>query len=110
MERYPRISIPPIEPNHANVARIYCYQPLDDYQFMILLLHHPHLQSHSRIAAYQRILLNGPHHKRGSSTENGQNLGAYTETALTESTTPPYGHFIPFSRTWTVTQMPVWRS
>ncbi|GJX06056.1 reverse transcriptase domain-containing protein [Tanacetum coccineum] len=84
--RTARISIPPIEPNLAERARISAIN-LDDYQFDPLTPP-PSPSSPFTMAAYQRMISEtDPTQREKALTETGQNLVPVPETALTVCTT-----------------------
>ncbi|GJR46579.1 reverse transcriptase domain-containing protein [Tanacetum coccineum] len=84
--RTARISIPPIEPNLAERARISAIN-LDDYQFDPLTPP-PSPSSPFTMAAYQRMIAEtDPTQREEALTETGQNSVPVPETALTVCTT-----------------------
>ncbi|GJS37837.1 hypothetical protein Tco_0536219 [Tanacetum coccineum] len=86
IRRTARISIPPIEPNLAERARISAIN-LDDYQ-LDLLTPPPSPTSLFTMAAYQRMIAKtDPTQREEALTETGQNSVPVPETALTVCTT-----------------------
>ncbi|GJV37675.1 hypothetical protein Tco_1410152 [Tanacetum coccineum] len=86
IRRTARISIPPIEPNLAERARISAIN-LDDYQFDPLTPP-PSPSSPFTMAAYQRMISEtDPTQREEALTETGQNSVPVPETALTVCTT-----------------------
>ncbi|GJY12381.1 hypothetical protein Tco_0381690, partial [Tanacetum coccineum] len=82
IRRTARISIPPIEPNLAELARISAIN-LDDYQFDPLTPP-PSPSSPFTMAAYQRMIAEtDPTQREEALTETGQNSVPVPETALT---------------------------
>ncbi|GJW32812.1 reverse transcriptase domain-containing protein [Tanacetum coccineum] len=93
IRRTARISIPPIESNLAERARISAIN-LDDYQFDPLTPP-PSPSSPFTMVAYQQMIAEtDPTQREEALTETGQNFGAlYPETALTVCTTRLRGQF-----------------
>ncbi|GJZ16468.1 putative reverse transcriptase domain-containing protein [Tanacetum coccineum] len=86
IRRTARISIPPIEPNLAERARIAAIN-LDDYQ-LDPLTPPPSPSSPFTMAAYQRMIAEtDPTQREEALTETGQNSVPVPETALTVCTT-----------------------
>ncbi|GJV65284.1 hypothetical protein Tco_1476112 [Tanacetum coccineum] len=86
IRRTARISIPPIEPNLAERARISAIN-LDDYQ-LDPLTPPPSPSSPFTMAAYQRMIAEtDPTQREEALTETGQNLVPVPETTLTVCTT-----------------------
>ncbi|GKC83901.1 hypothetical protein Tco_1139618 [Tanacetum coccineum] len=86
IKRTARISIPPIEPNLAERARISAIN-LDDYQFDHLTPP-PSPSSPSTMAAFQRMIAKtDPTQRKEALIETGQNSVPVPETALTICTT-----------------------
>ncbi|GJU21460.1 putative reverse transcriptase domain-containing protein [Tanacetum coccineum] len=86
IRRTARISIPPIEPNLAERARISAIN-LDDYQ-LDPLTPPPSPSSPFTMAAYQRMIAEtDPTQREEALTETGQNSVPVPETALTVCTT-----------------------
>ncbi|GJV69590.1 hypothetical protein Tco_1485099 [Tanacetum coccineum] len=86
IRRTARISIPPIEPNLAERARISAVN-LDDYQ-LDPLTPPPSPSSPFTMAAYQRMIAEtDPTQREEALTETGQNSVPVPETALTVCTT-----------------------
>ncbi|GJW90873.1 hypothetical protein Tco_0168426 [Tanacetum coccineum] len=87
-----RISIPHIEPNLAERARISAIN-LDDYQ-LDPVTPPPSPSSPNTMAAYQRMIAKtGPTQRKEALTETGQNSVPVPETALTVCTTRLRGQF-----------------
>ncbi|GJS32165.1 hypothetical protein Tco_0530547 [Tanacetum coccineum] len=83
IRRTASISIPPIEPNLAECAKISAIN-LDDYQ-LDPVTPPPSPSSPFTMAAYQRMIAEtNPTHREEALIETGQNLVPVPETALTD--------------------------